>query len=490
MNFQVRSDLFSFRPIFLVVGVLIATLGCAMMLPAIIDLAHDNDDWQVFAVSSLVTIMVGVGLWMAARGLPTVLSLRQAFVMTVMAWVMLAGFGALPLYWSGLLPSFTDAFFESMSGLTTTGATVITNLDSAPPGLLFWRGLQQWLGGLGIIVMAIAVFPMLQVGGMQLFKAEAFDTPEKILPRATQISSVMTLIFITFTAACFFAYLAAGMSAMDAIVHAMTTVATGGFSTKDASLGHFDSDAVELIAITFMILGSLPFLLYVKVMQGRPDQLIFDSQVIAFFGLLTFFIAIVWLMVLLPANKHPEEALILAAFNVVSIMTGTGYASADYHGWGPTSAALFMVIMFIGGCAGSTSCGIKVFRFQVIAQDLAQHVNRIVYPNGIFVKRFNGRVLPDSVSAAVFSFLFLYIASFAVLAALLSITGVDNITALSGAATAISNVGPGLGQIIGPAGTFTEVNDVAKWLLAIGMLVGRLEIFTVLVLFMPQFWRI
>ncbi len=482
--------MFSFRPIFLVIGVLLATLGCAMMLPAIVDLAYNNPDWQVFAVSSLITVMVGVGLWIAARGAPTVLSLRQAFVLTVFAWVSLCAFGALPLYLSGVLPTFTDALFESMSGLTTTGATVITGLDTAPPGILFWRGLQQWLGGLGIIVMAIAVFPMLQVGGMQLFKAEAFDTPEKILPRATQISSVMTLIFIVFTGACFFAYLAAGMNAMDAIVHAMTTVATGGFSTRDASIGYFDSDAIEMVAITFMILGSLPFLLYVKVLQGRPDALILDSQVIGFFVLLVVFIAIVWLLVLLPAHDGEGSAFLLAAFNVVSIMTGTGYASDNYHAWGPSAAALFLVIMFIGGCAGSTSCGIKVFRFQVVAQDLAQHLNRIVYPNGIFVKRFNGRVLPDSVSAAVFSFLFLYIASFAALTGALALTGLDSVTALSGAATAISNVGPGLGEIIGPAGTFTDVNDVAKWLLTAGMLVGRLEIFTVLVLFLPQFWRV
>ena len=481
--------MFSFRPIFLVVGVLLATLGCSMLLPAIVDLAHDNADWQVFAVSSLVTIMVGVGLWMSARGGTTELSLRQAFVMTVMAWIALAGFGALPMYWSGLLPSFTDAFFESMSGLTTTGATVITGLDTAPPGLLFWRGLQQWLGGLGIIVMAIAVFPMLQVGGMQLFKAEAFDTAEKILPRATQISSTITLIFVAFTGACFFAYMAAGMSAMDAIVHAMTTVATGGFSTKDGSLGHFQSEAIEVVAIVFMILGSLPFLLYIKVIQGRPDQLVRDSQVLTFLALLVLFTAAVWPQVQGPPEYTAFDTFIEASFNVVSIMTGTGYANADYYSWGPQSAALFLVIMFIGGCAGSTSCGIKVFRFQVIVQDLAQHINRIVYPHGVFVKRFNGAVLPDSVSAAVFSFLFLYIASFAVLAMLLSVTGLDHEAAISGAATAISNVGPGLGNIIGPAGTFTDLNLAAKWLLTAGMLLGRLEIFTVLVLFMPQFWR-
>lgn len=482
--------MFSFRPIFLVVGLLVATLGCAMLLPAMVDLAHDSSDWQIFAVSAMVTIMFGVVFWMAARGEPAVLSLRQVFVMTVLAWIALAGFGALPLYWSGVLPSFTDAYFESMSGLTTTGATVIRGLDTAPPGLLFWRGLQQWLGGLGIIVMAIAVMPMLQVGGMQLFKAEAFETAEKILPRAAQISSRITLIFLAVTGACFFSYMAAGMHALDAVVHAMTTVATGGFSTKDASIGHFESEVIELIAIAFMIIGSMPFLLYVRALQGRPDQLVRDSQVLTFLAFLVFFTVLVWPLVDLPPHFTIWDKLIESSFNVVSIMTGTGYANADYYAWGSTAAGIFLILMFIGGCAGSTSCGMKIFRFQVVAQDLAQHINRVVFPHGVFVKRFNGNPLPDSVSAAVFSFLFLYIASFAVLASLLSLTGLDGETAISGAATAISNVGPGLGGIIGPAGTFADLNDSAKWLLTIGMLVGRLEIFTVLVLFLPQFWRV
>ena len=478
------------RPILLIIGVLLATLGLAMMLPALVDLASANPDWRIFTVSSLLTTMVGVSLWATSRGAVMELGLREAFIMTSGAWVVLAAFGALPIYWSGVVPSYTDAFFESMSGITTTGATVISGLDNAPPGVLFWRCLLQWLGGLGIIFMAIAVMPMLQVGGMQFFKTEGFDAADKILPRATQISGVMTLIFISITTACAFAYAAAGMTLFDAVSHAMTTVATGGYSTKDGSIGHFDSVAIDWIAVIFMCLGSLPFLLYIKTLQGRSLALFKDSQVHTFFALLVLFTLVIWAYEGLIGVHRGAEGLRYAAFNVVSIMTGTGYATDDYNAWGTFSVSIFFMIMFIGGCTSSTSCGVKVFRFQIMFQDIRQHLNRIIYPNGIFVKTYNGRPLPDSVSAAVMSFFFLYLVSVTVLAVLLSLTGLDDLTALSGAATAISNVGPGLGKLIGPAGNFGELNEIAKWLLSAGMLLGRLELFTVLVLFMPKFWRV
>ena len=377
-----------------------------------------------------------------------------------------------------------------MSGLTTTGATVISGLDDAPPGILFWRGILQWLGGLGIIVMAIAVMPMLQVGGMQLFKVEAFDTADKILPRATQISGIMTLIFIVITAACAFAYAAAGMALIDAVIHAMTTVATGGFSSKDASIGHFDSAAIDWICVTFMCLGSLPFLLYIKTMQGKSLALFKDSQVHTFFALIIFFSLLIWVFERYVDVHQGPDGLRYAVFNVVSIMTGTGYANDDYNAWGTFAAGMFFMIMFISGCSSSTSCGVKVFRFQIMFQVIRQHLSRILYPNGVFVKTYNGRPLADSVSAAVMTFFFLYLVCVTGLAVLLSLTGLDDLTALSGAATAISNVGPGLGEIIGPAGNFKELNPTAKWLLSAGMLIGRLELFTVLVLFLPKFWRV
>jgi len=476
------------RPIFLIVGLLLATLGGAMILPSIVDLISNNDDWEVFAFTGILTFLIGFGLYSGARGIPHVMTTRQAFVMTTFSWLALAVFGAIPYYLSGAVPTFTDAFFESMSGLTTTGSTVITNLESQPPGILFWRGIQQWLGGLGIIVMAVAVLPMLQVGGMQLFKIEAFDTAEKIMPRATQISGSLTVVFIVITAFCAIAYFIAGMGIRDSVIHAMTTVATGGFSTYDASIGFFNNHYIDFIAIVFMVLGSIPFILYVQALQGRPSKIWENSQVQVFIGLLALFSFVAWYM-------HPQSgidnttATMDAIFNVTSIVTGTGYSTADYSSWAPGSNALFFAIMFIGGCAGSTSCGIKVFRFQVMYETIKQHLYHTFYPNGIFVMRFNKQRIDDNVSGAVMNFFAIYFLLFGLFAIALHMTGLDFLTAMSAAGTAISNVGPGLGTEIGPASTFKEINDPAKWILSIAMLTGRLELFTVLVLFLPRFWR-
>jgi trk system potassium uptake protein TrkH len=477
------------RPIALVVGALLTILGLTMLLPALVDFAFDHEDWKVFAVASLVTVSTGLFLFLSNRGHGGSLTTRQAFIMTVMVWLVLSTFGALPLYWSGVTGTFTNAFFESMSGITTTGATVLTGLDDMPPGILLWRGVLQWLGGLGIIVMAVAVLPMLQIGGMQLFKAEAFDTPEKILPRARQISGFLTLIFLNLTALCMLAYLLAGMNLLDASVHAMTTVATGGFSTHDLSIGWFDSAAIDTIAAIFMIIGSLPFLLYVQAMQGSVGPLWKDSQVRVFLAMLAVFILTAWAIQHMNDVRSGFEGLRYAFINVTSVMTGAGYSTTGYDTWSPAAFTLFFFITFIGGCAGSTSCGMKIFRVQVLAQTVRQHIASILYPHGVFIAKFNGRRITDDVTSAVMSFFFLYMATYAVSAIALSLAGLDNLTALSGAATAIANVGPGLGPIIGPTGNFGSLNDAAKWILAITMLVGRLELFTVLVMLSRRFWR-
>lgn len=479
----------SLRPVFLVIGVLLTLLGAAMLLPALVDYVAGNADWMVFFGSSCLTMVTGMLLYLATRGSGGSMRTRQAFIMTVTVWVSLSAFGALPFYFSGLVPGYTDAFFESISGLTTTGATVMTGLDLMPPGILLWRGILQWLGGLGIIVMAISVLPMLQIGGMQLFKVEAFDTADKILPRATQISGFITLIFLNVTALCILAYMVAGMDILDAVVHAMTTVATGGFSTHDLSIGFYRSGWIDAIAIAFMIIGSLPFLLYVQALQGRIKPLFGDSQVRVFLTLLFFCILFAWIIQETAGIRSGPEALRFAAVNVTSILTGTGYASTGYDGWGPVAVAFFFVIMFIGGCAGSTSCGIKIFRFQVLFQTLRQHLGRVLYPHGVFLPRFNGRTISDDVISAVMSFFFLYLLTFALSASVLGLIGLDPLTALSGAGSAISNVGPGLGNIIGPTGTYQTLPDAAKWVLAITMLLGRLELFTLLVMLSPRFWK-
>lgn len=479
-----------FRPILTVIGALTAIVGLSMLLPAIADAVAGNREWRVFVAASVITTLCGAGLWAASSGNVKALNLRQAFLLTTLIWIVLTLFGALPFFWADPGLSFTDSLFEAMSGITTTGATVMTGLDSSPPGILLWRSLLQWFGGLGIVVMAIAVLPMLQVGGMQMFKAEAFETPDKILPRAAQIAGGMITIYCGLTAACAFFYWLFGMSAFDAVAHSMTTVATGGFSTRDGSIQSYHSVAIDYIAVTFMILGALPFALYLAVLQGgRWKRLVTDSQVRTFLTLL-FGVALImtWLQTRIEIY-HGEEAFRHALFSVVSVMSGTGYATVDYGAWGPFALVTFFFITFIGGCTGSTSCGIKVFRFQVLARDLAQHVRQIIFPNIVYVKRHNGHPLPDDVSTSVQTFVFLYFLSFIILSFCLSLTGLDHVTALSGAATAISNVGPGLGDIIGPSGNFASLPDVSKWILTVGMLVGRLEILVVLVLFSPRFWR-
>jgi trk system potassium uptake protein TrkH len=475
-------------PIFLVIGSFLAILGAAMFICMLADLAYRNPDWQIFATAGIITVLIGLGLAATVDRRSPSLTLRQAILMTVGAWVILPVFAALPFYWAGFAPSYVDAYFEAVSGITTTGATVLTGLDTMPPGILLWRSLLQWMGGLGVIVMAVAVMPMLRIGGMQLFKAEAFDTSDKILPRATQISGTLTAVFTILTLTCALFYMLAGMGSFDAICHAMSTVATGGFSTKDASIGAFQSETIDVIASVFMLLGSLPFLLYIKFMQGKPEGLYSDSQVRTFLGLILFFTVMMWMYQEMQNVRGESDALVFAFFNVTSIMTGTGFATDDYNAWGPFAATVFFCITFLGGCSGSTSCGIKTFRLEVAFATVMQHLKRATMPHGVFIMRYNGRLLPDSVVAAVMSFIFLYIASFAVLSALLMLTGLDGMTAISGAATAISNVGPGLGDIIGPAGNFSTLNDAAKWLLCFGMILGRLEIFTVLVVFVPQFW--
>ncbi len=465
-------------------------LGAAMFLPALVDASVGNDDWLIFAGSAMLTLFTGVSFALMTWGHAGNLTVREAFILVVSVWTMLPAFAALPFAFSGFDLSYTDAFFEAMSGLTTTGSTVLTGLDTAPPGILLWRSLLQWLGGLGIIVMAIAILPILQIGGMQLFKVEAFDTTEKVLPSAAQLAGSLISFYAAATALTAMALWMADMTFFDAINHAMTSIATGGFSTRDASIGSFASAQVDWIIIGAMIVGSLPFALYLQALRGRPAQLWRDSQVQVFFGVL---LALVATMFFYEKAVEIEQGYLndlrYAAFNVISVMTGTGYTNHDYSLWGPFAVTIFFFIMFIGGCAGSTSCGIKIFRFQVVYQAASVQIRRLIHPNGVFAPRYNKKPIADSVTASVMSFMFLFVLTFAVISILLTLMGLDTVTALSSAGTAIANVGPGLGPIVGPSGNFSSLPDLAKWLLSLTMLIGRLEIFTVLVIFTPTFWR-
>ena len=477
------------RPVFFILGMLLIHFGTAMAFPAIADLAVGNNEWQVFVASGAVTVFTGGLLLLANRG-PVELGLRQVFILTTVCWVTVCLFGALPLMLSDLPLSFADAFFESMSGLTTTGSTVLVGLDSLPPGILLWRALLQWLGGVGIIVMGIAILPFLRVGGMQLFRAESSDRSEKPLPRLRQVASAIAATYVLLTGACALLYGVAGMSAFDALTHSMTTVSTGGYSTYDSSIGHFNSPAIDWIAVVFMLAGSIPFVLYVRMVHSEPMAILRNSQVRALLYFLASLIVGMTFWVHAAQGISMAGALRLVTFNVVSIVTTTGYATTDYSLWGSMAVVIFLTITVVGGCTGSTAGGIKIMRFEIMILTARAQVKRLIHPHQVAVFSYNDAPVTADVQISVAVFSTLFFVSIAAGTIALNALGLDFITSLSATATAVANVGPGLGDMVGPAGNFAGLPDAAKWLLAIGMLVGRLELFTVMILFHPAFWRV
>jgi trk system potassium uptake protein TrkH len=356
-----------------------------------------------------------------------------------------------------------------------------------PKGILLWRAILQWLGGIGIIVMAITLMPIMNVGGMQLFKISNNDSSEKILPKSKEIALRLIYIYSGLTALCAITYNIFGMDIFDSITHSMTTIATGGFSNYNQSIGFFNSVAIETSAMIFIILGSLPFIVYIKFLNGNRSIFTSDTQIKTF--LKVIFISIIILSIYLSINNSSSFNIRSVFFNVISILTGTGYVNAQFDSWGSFPLVLFLGLMFIGGCAGSTTCGIKIFRFQILYSFITNQLKKIIYPKGIFVLKYDQNQIDNKFIASIISFIYMYLVIFFLLSALLSLTGLDFITAISGAATSISNVGPGLGSIIGPNGNFSTLPDVSKWILTIGMILGRLELFAILVLFLPSFWR-
>lgn len=478
----------SLRPCVFLVSLLVLVLSACMLLPAGVDALQGNPDWMVFAVSAAAgAALAGMGA-LATRGRSLELGLRQGFIVTSMSWVAMSAVAALPLYFSDLDLSYTDAFFEAISGLTTTGSTVLAGLDTMAPGILLWRSLLQWIGGVGIIVMGMAILPFLRVGGMQLFHTESSDRSDKILPRPGQIAAAIGRVYLGMSILCAGLYMVAGMTLFEAVNHAMTTLATGGFSTSDGSLGHWGA-SVQGVATVFMLAGGLPFVLYVRALQGRPDALYGDSQVRMLMAFLAAAIAVVAIWLVDEGRAAPLDALRLAAFNVVSIVTTTGYATADYGLWGGFAMVAFFCLTFVGGTTGSTAGGIKIFRFEILVRLVAKIIAGLQHPNRAYPLTYRRMRLGEDIVTGVIAFFAFFISSFAALSLALGLFGPDDITAMSGAATAMANVGPGLGPVIGPAGTFASLPDGAKWLLSFAMLLGRLEVFTVLVLFTPAFWR-
>ena len=476
----------NYKTVFFTLGVLQIILGIFMLIPIIIQFYYNELDSSFFG-ASIVTIIFGTLFFLSNLDHEKKLNLQQAFLLTALSWLSIAIFGSLPFVFSSIDFSFTNAFFESMSGITTTGSTIISNLENMPKGILLWRAILQWLGGIGIIVMAITLMPIMNVGGMQLFKISSNDTSEKILPKSKEIALRLIYIYSSLTLLCAISYKTLGMNFFDSLTHSMTTIATGGFSNYNESIGFFNSFSIEVSAMVFIILGSLPFIAYIKFLSGDKKIFFSDIQIITFIKII--FLSIIILSIYLIFSNSNELHLRSIFFNVISILTGTGYVNAQFDNWGSFPLMMFLMLMFIGGCAGSTTCGIKIFRIQILYSLISNQLKKIIFPKGIFVLKYDKNPVDNNFIGSIISFIYLYLIIFFIITALLSLTGLDFITSISGAATSISNVGPGLGSIIGPNGNFSSLPDISKWILSIGMILGRLELFAILVLFLPSFWR-
>ncbi len=476
-------------PVVQILGFLLILLSFLMTLPVNLLILGDIPDWQAFVKSAVIVFGVGLTCFLIAGRKAYHLKQRQMFLLTVSAWVVIPLFSSLPLLLSDLELSITDAFFESVSGVTTTGSTVLTGLDDLPRDILLWRSLMQWMGGIGFIGMAVAILPFLRIGGMRLFATESSEWTDKALPRTNRLARGLVIAYLAITFACILVYWGLGMGLFDAVNHALTTVSTGGYSTSDSSMGNFDQLSVLFASSCFMILGGVPFFLFVRLLNGHAQPLLRDQQVHLLLQLLIGVALVITVYRVFNEGALPVETFVHVFFNVTSVVTTTGFASEDYSLWGPFVMVVFFFLTFIGGCSGSTSGGMKIFRFQLSMLLLREQVLRLLHPDIVVARHYNGRIISDEIVASSVAFSFIFLASLAVVAAILGALGLDLVTSLTGAATALANVGPGLGTVIGPAGNFQSLPDAAKWVLMAAMLLGRLELLSVIVMFSPHFWR-
>ncbi len=472
-----------------VIGNLLVFFSLYTFIPGLYDYVTLGTDWAVFFLISIVCLFTGLNISFTFKNKNKEVEVLSAFILTFISWIILTLIASIPFSLGTPNLSFVNSFFESMSGLTTTGATIIQDLDNTSRSMLLWRAMLQWLGGIGIIVIAIAIFPILKIGGMQLFQTEFSSKDEKVLPRTTQIATGIGFVYIVLTVLCSFFLYSTGVELFDSIAHGMTIIATGGFSTKNMSIGFFDSVATEFVTIIFMIISSLPFILLFQALRGNIMDLLKNSQVQFFI----FFVGVITIVVTFWLKKYYEvdylQSLRISLFAVVSISTGSGFSTYDFSVWGTFTTILFLFIMLIGGCSGSSSCGLKVFRIQILLRSSFVLIKKIIQPRGVFIPTYNSREIDQEILNSVTGYFFLYLMIFSSLTLILSFDGQEILTALSGAAAAIANVGPGLNDIIGPANNYYGISDFSKIFLCIGMLIGRLELFPILVLLSPQLWR-
>ena len=478
----------NFRSVLYFFGLLISTLGCMMIIPALFDLFNNHNNWSIFASTGIIIFLMGITIILAFKNKSTKIGNRETFLLSVLSWIFLAGISALPFYLSDLNLSYTDAFFEATSGITTTGSTILVNIENVSNGILIWRSILQWLGGIGIIVMAVAALPLLHMSGLQLFFSEQIEPNDKLKERVNNLAKTIIIIYTIFTLICAILLNITGMSVFDSICHSMTTIATGGYSTKNNSIGYFDNIWIEIIIIVGMIAASLPFIIYAKSLSNIK-AVFMDKQVKGFLYtlIISIFIIAIWLN--LKLNVNFIESIRISAFNVISIITGTGYSTEDFSEWGSFAISMLFIFMLIGGCTGSTTGGIKIFRIQILWQVILQQIQKVIRPHQILKITYSKAIIDDKTTLSILAIIFLFIISIIIIAGLLYWMGLDLLTAFSAAATSIAVVGPGLSNEIGPLGNFSNLPNQAKWLLSAAMIIGRLEFLAVLILIMPSFWR-
>ncbi len=477
-------------PTLLILGAILNILALFMLVPLALSITYNSDNQLAFFSSATITSLTGiVFLLVGKKSRLDFMQPRQVFLITTCAWSGVSLFSTLPFILMSNPLGIADAVFESVSGVTATGGSVMAGLDARPKDILLWRSILNWIGGVGIIGMAIAVLPFLRVGGMRLFKTESSDWSDKAMPRARSLMAMIIYCYIALSLICFLAYWLAGMDFFNALNHAMATVSTGGFSTSDSSFAQFDSLLIHWIAVVFMLAGAFPFVLFVRLLISRKFVVFNDTQVRALLWIVAITTLVLTAQLILTDHMPPFRALTMACFNLVSVITTTGFASGDYQHWGPIAIVIFFFITFVGGCSGSTSGGIKVFRLQIFASLVKEQIITAIHPHAIISRRYNGRLISSEIIASSISYMFLMMVCFVVIASILSLTGLDLMTSITGTASSLMNVGPGLGPVIGPSGNFSSLSDTAKWALSAGMLLGRLEFLTILVLFSPAFWR-
>ncbi|MBO5443020.1 MAG: TrkH family potassium uptake protein [Alphaproteobacteria bacterium] len=477
------------QPVLMINGYLISVLGLAMLIPAAVDMSVNKTGWSLFINSSLISIFIGVSLFLANRKTIKKITLQQGYLITVVSWVSMTLLATMPFLFYGTVSGFTDAWFEAMSGFTTTGATIMKDVEILPKPILLWRSMLSGLGGIGIVIFAVALLPFLGIGGMQIFQRENSDINDKFMPKFNYIAKRILAVYFFLAMLCAFSLHFAGMNWFDAVNHTLTTIATGGFSTKNTSIGYYHSVGIEMVIALFMFLGALPMTFYIMVMQNKDLKSFRTEQVTFFIKVLSVYILFMTCWLAWNGKYDFFEALRYSVFNIISVVTSTGFASTDYMKWGVWAGAFFIMFALTGGCTGSTSGSIKMFRWQVVLAYVKKTLITATDPNRVVPIKVGSLTTSESVVSSVLVFMTAYFFSVVFLTIFVSMTGLDFETAFSAVIACMTNSGPGIGPIIGPSGNYSSLSDVAKYLLSFAMLLGRLELLTVLVLFTKNFWR-